>query len=131
SFGNFLSFAPNSGGGHFGPVSTTNPANAVGVIGVGDFNHDGKLDFVTAGYGVGNDLTNYQGIQVFLGNGDGTFQTGYVQTFGGTTSRAPAAVYVSDFNRDGKLDLLVFLEDNGGWTLNDDVYEFLGNGDGT
>jgi hypothetical protein len=131
SWGNFISFAPNSGGGHFGPASVTNPVNAVGVIGVGDFNHDGKLDFVAAGYGVGNDLNNYQGIQVFLGNGDGTFQTGYVQTFGGRTSRAPAAAYVGDFNRDGKLDLLVFLEDNSGWTLNDDVYEFFGNGDGT
>jgi hypothetical protein len=131
SFGNFLSFVPNTGGGHFGSPTTTNPANAVGVIGVGDFNHDGKLDFVAAGYGVGHDASNAQGIQIFLGTGDGTFQTGYAQTFAGTANRTPAAVYVGDFNRDGKLDLLVFLEDNTGWTPNDDIYEFFGNGDGT
>jgi hypothetical protein len=36
SNGQFISFAPNSGGGHFSPLSVTNPANAWGVIGVGD-----------------------------------------------------------------------------------------------
>lgn len=131
SYGNYLSFAPNSGGGHFGPLSVTTPANAIGVIGVGDFNHDGKLDFVAAGFGIGNDASNNQGIQVFLGGGDGTFQNGYLQTFGGRPDRYPVAVYVGDFNRDGNLDLLVFLEANAGLTSNDAVYEFFGNGDGT
>ena len=131
SYGNFLSFAPNSGGGHFGPLTVTNPTNAVGIIGVGEFNHDGKLDFVAAGNGVGNDSNNYQGIQVFLGKGNGTFQIGQVQTFGGKAVRAPVAVYVGDFNRDGALDLLVFLDTNVGWTTTDDVYEFFGKGDGT
>ena len=128
SNGNFLSFAPNSGGGHFGPLSVTNPTNGVGILGVGDFNHDGKLDFVAAGVGIGSDPANDQGFQVFLGNGDGTFQAGYIQTFGGRLALSSAAVYVGDFNRDGKLDLLVFLE---GDTFGYDVYEFFGNGDGT
>jgi hypothetical protein len=127
----YYSFVPNSGGGHFGPISQTNVPNAIGVIGVGDFNKDGKLDFVAAGYGINNDTSNRLGIQVFLGNGKGTFQAGYVQTFGGTGPHVPVAVYVGDFNRDGKLDLLVFLEDNGGFTTDADLYEFLGNGDGT
>ena len=124
---NSFSFAPNSGGGHFGPVTETNSPNANGVIGVGDFNHDGKLDFVAVGFGVGNDPNNQQGIQVFLGNGDGTFRAGYVQGFGSVTSysREPAAVYVGDFNRDGNLDLLVLIN------TTFDLYEFLGNGDGT
>jgi hypothetical protein len=132
SNGQFISFAPNAGGGHFSPLSVTTPANAWGTIGVGDFNGDGKLDFVAAGYGIGNDAGNTQGIQVFLGNGDGTFKTGAVQTFGGKLQTPPAAVYVGDFNRDGKLDLLVFstnpaLPDGSTGPL----YELLGNGDGT
>lgn len=130
SNGYFISFAPNIGAGHFGPPSATTPPNAVGVIGVGDFNHDGKLDFVSAGT-CGLSVSSPQCIQVFLGNGDGTFQTGYTQAFGVDPNAAPVAVYVGDFNRDGKLDLLVFMEANGGWTTSDDVYEFFGNGDGT
>jgi len=122
-------FVPNSGGGHFGPLTQTNLPNAYGVIGVGDFNGDGKLDFVAAGYGINNQPLN--GIAVFLGNGDGTFRTGYVQNFGVANEPSPVAVYVGDFNRDGNLDLLVLLEGNGGFLDDANVYEFLGNGDGT
>ncbi len=130
--GSFLSFAPNSGGGHFGPLGITTPPNAIGVIGVGDFNRDGKLDFVASGFSVGNDPNNLQGIQVFLGNGDGTFQTGPVLTFGGKQAVPPVAIYVGDFNRDGKLDLLVFSETwVYPWGSPGYLYEFLGNGDGT
>lgn len=128
SYGYYISFAPNTGGGHFGPSTTTNLPNAVGVIGVGDFNHDGKLDFVTAGFC--GSLGNVQCLQVFLGKGDGTFQTGYTQSFGGNLSGAPVAVYVGDFNRDGNLDLLVFVLDTAG-AQNGDVYEFFGKGDAT
>ena len=132
--GPFVSFAPNSGGGHFGPLSVTNPTNAMGVLGVGDFNGDGKLDFAVVGSGVGNDPKNDLGMQIFLGNGDGTFKAGLVLTFGGTPASLapPVAMYVGDFNRDGKLDLLVFSAavgyNEGGVG---EVYEFLGNGDGT
>ena len=132
STGPFISFSPNSGGGHFGPPVTTNPSNGWGVIGVGDFNRDGKLDFVTAGFEIGSDVNNVEGIQVFLGNGDGTFKAGYVQTFGAKAQAVPIAVYVGDFNRDAKLDLLVV---TGVWEfpigVQGSVYEFLGNGDGT
>jgi len=126
---NSYSFVPNSGNGHFGPVTETNSTNANGVLGVGDFNGDGKLDFVAAGHGINNQPLN--GIAVFLGNGDGTFQTGSAQNFGSATEPNPVAVYVGDFNRDGKLDLLVLLEGNGGFLGEANLYEFLGNGDGT
>ena len=127
----YISFAANSGAGHFGPLTVTKPANAQGKIGVGDFNGDGKLDFVAIGADNIFDPNNYESIQVFLGNGDGTFRKGSLQTFGGFNARFPAGVYVGDFNNDGKLDVIVFFEDNGGWTLDDDVFELLGNGDGT
>jgi len=127
----YMSFAPNVGGGHFGALSITNPANAQGKIGVGDFNRDVKLDFVTAGATGLVDPNNFQAVQTFLGNGDGAFRLGKVHSFGGINGSPPAAMYVGDFNNDAKLDLIVFLEANGGWTTTDDVYELLGNGDGT
>lgn len=126
----YISFAANQGGGHFGAPALTFPPNAIGKIGVGDFNGDGKPDFVAVGEG-GIINSSSQSAQVFLGNGDGTFRTGGVQSFGGAGLGFPAAVYVGDFNNDGKLDLIVFFESNAGWTTNDDVYELVGNGDGT
>jgi Bacterial Ig-like domain (group 3)/FG-GAP-like repeat len=72
------------------------------AIAVGDFNGDGKADLVVPGSNL-----------VFLGNGDGTFQTPL--NFPGSGG----AVVVGDFNGDGKADLAV-----GGSVL-------LGNGNGS
>jgi hypothetical protein len=94
-------------------------------VAVGDFNGDGKLDLAVANFG------NYPAVQgtvnVFLGNGDGTFQN--AQSYG-VSSSYPGSVAVGDFNRDGKLDLAVA---NTG-TPSDPgstVSFLLGNGDGT
>lgn len=77
---------------------------------VGDFNGDGKLDVLTIG----------QGIDVLLGNADGTLQAPIQSVF----TRGPISVSVADFNGDGKLDLAVadFLNT---------ISIVLGNGDGT
>ena len=80
---------------------------------IGDFNGDGKLDFVLPGY----DNVNFV---VFLGNGDGTFRQGAFYSL----SAAPDSAAAGDFNGDGKLDLAV--------SLNNGTNEiWLGNGDGT
>jgi hypothetical protein len=78
-------------------------------VAVGDFNRDGKLDFAVAS----NDA------QVFLGNGDGTFQppVNYL------TGTGAIFVVAADLNHDGKLDLVV-ADLNG-------LFVLLGNGDGT
>jgi hypothetical protein len=65
------------------------------------------------------------GIDVFLGNGDGTFvaPTAAVPIPSPGNSNSEA---VADLNHDGKLDLVVASENNG-----DGIYVLLGNGDGT
>jgi hypothetical protein len=61
---------------------------------VGDFNGDHKLDFAV--------LDNSGAINVFLGNGDGTFHSSQ-SFFAGTNAASLISV---DFNNDGKLDLI-------------------------
>ena len=80
-------------------------------VAVGDFNHDGKLDVAAV-------LVD---LQIFLGNGDGTFQPPINYPVGS----GPYSVAVADFNGDGKLDLAVANN------LDSTVTVLFGNGDGT
>jgi hypothetical protein len=123
----YIVFAPGNGDGTFGKSTFVATPGAEGEMTVGDFNGDGKLDFVAVGAsatGPGWVLT------MFLGNGDGTFRTGSRSTFTDTAAEV-ARVFVGDFNHDGKLDVVVYDTGNGYWTTNSNVWEFLGNGNGT
>jgi hypothetical protein len=96
--------APNSNDFSPGPNS---------IVAV-DVNGDGKLDLVGA--------TTYNGLYVFLGNSDGTFQAAanydYARTYGCCTGLA-----VGDLNGDGKPDLAL--------PANDGISILLNNGNGT
>ena len=84
-------------------------AKDVNGIAIADVNGDGKLDVATASDGT------WSSASVFLGNGDGTFQTP-------VSYYAPDATSIANFN--GKPDLLVADEyDSSAWVL-------LGNGKG-
>jgi len=67
-------------------------ASAGGVLAIGDFNHDGKLDFV--------DSYN----QLVLGNGDGTFQPPAVLATGLSPSGGLSWIATGDLNNDGWTD---------------------------
>jgi hypothetical protein len=84
-------------------------------VAVGDFNGDGKLDFATANH-TGNSVS------VFLGKGDGTFQSPVTYSPGSY----PIFITAADINNDGKTDLVLSYASNGST-----VAVLLGNGDGT
>jgi hypothetical protein len=87
------------------------------TIVTGDFNGDGKLDFAQVNYSNGGAGT----VDVWLGNGDGTFQSPVSYAVGA----GPDALAVGDVNGDGKLDLVA------GNDTGASVSVLLGNGDGT
>jgi hypothetical protein len=98
----------------FQPPATYSMPAVVGSVAVGDFNGDNRQDLVMAST-LGNTIT------VYLGNGDGTFQTGVDYNVG----TIPESVAVGDFNGDGRMDLAVAND------LTNNVSILLGNGDGT
>jgi hypothetical protein len=88
---------------------------------VGDFNGDGKLDLAVTPSGVAGPQDNV--VNIFLGNGNGTFTAAPTPTF--PTGDAPQAISVADVNGDGKLDLIIANNQGASVTI------LLGNGDGT
>ncbi len=98
------------------PFKSTVAGFQGGSIAVGDFNGDGKLDVAVSD----SDLAA-SGVDIMLGNGDGTFQAPVTYA----TAEDPRMVIVADFNGDGKLDLATANADS------ETISVLLGNGNGT
>ncbi|HVN05044.1 MAG TPA: VCBS repeat-containing protein [Bryobacteraceae bacterium] len=105
-----------NGDGTFQPPAYFAAGRGPQSIAVGDFNGDGKPDLAVGSAWQDPVWSGY--VSILLGNGDGTFQPVAVVDKG----YAPA-VAAGDFNRDGKLDILICVGE--GATV------FPGNGDGT
>jgi VCBS repeat protein/centrosomal CEP192-like protein len=101
-------------GGVYNAPSSNNFNPGPNSIVAADVNGDGKLDLVG--------LTQYNGVYVFLGNGDGTFKTP-VNYSTGTTAGCCSGLAVGDLNSDGKLDLAI--------SANDGISILLNTGSGT
>jgi hypothetical protein len=113
-----ISVTLGNGDGTF--QSTVNAYNfssgqSLDSIAIGDFNGDGKADLAVTGAGGGT----HNGIEILLGNGDGSFN------LSSNLTGLFWSVATGDFDGDGKIDL--FVADN----TNPIVTVFLGKGDGT
>jgi large repetitive protein len=98
------------------PIDISGPA---GGIVTGDFNSDGKVDFV---------IEKDHALSVYFGNGDGTFQNPSSYSSGADPAGYPnLGLATADFNGDGKLDLVTTEGPNSGSKL----AVLLNNGDGT
>ena len=95
------------------PITTVTTYNLYGFA-IGDFNSDGKLDLALA-----ENAFNATQLQIFLGNGDGSFRLGAAYLPGSS----PGQVVAADLNGDHHLDLVVRSEA--------ELTILLGKGDGT
>jgi hypothetical protein len=87
-----------NGDGTFQPVQSYQVGQNTYDLAIGDMNADGIPDFVTVG------VSNNSGVVgIFLGNGDGTFQSALTFPSGGSV----LPVVAGDFNGDGSMDLAV------------------------
>jgi hypothetical protein len=99
---------------------------------VADLNGDGKIDLLVLAGGAGSNgvITTPQQTIVFLGNGDGTFQSSMVtSTLAGVLGAGVGSVV--DLNGDGKLDLVLSGQSPVSQTFVNQTFTALGNGDGT
>jgi hypothetical protein len=126
---------PGNGNGTFkAPVitttysSTTAPFSAFSpqIVAIADFNGDGNSDLLVII--PGTVVTNFQlqnQLEVFLGNGDGTFKTPIAIPSVPDLYGFPV---IADLNKDNKLDLAFLAETSAGQA---EIVIALGNGDGT
>jgi subtilisin family serine protease len=122
-----LIYAPANSDGTFGTPQVISVGSYFGgALASGDLNKDGKLDFVYA-------TIDPSGLHVipYMGSGSGTFTAGSAASVSGTFMQWAGTANVVDVNRDGKPDVLVWITYNQVPYNNHQLYEFLGNGDGT
>jgi uncharacterized membrane protein len=114
---NTITILLGNGDGTFKSAADLQTGSGPFTVVAGDFNRDGHVDLAVI---LNNN--NGNGINVFLGNGDGTFT---LSASNPPTGSGPSGMTVGDYNGDGLLDLAVVNSGNATVTI------LLGNGDGT
>lgn len=102
------------------PATLATCANPYGVA-IGDFKHNGFPSVAVTCYASSQ-------LEIFPNNGNGTFGSPFMYTVGNSFNSLvpnPASIALGDFNRDGKLDIVV------GNTTANNISFFAGNGDNT
>ena len=105
-----ITVLPGKADGTLGEPITTDSDDGAGVIAAADFNADGKTDVIAS---------SYSRLRLFLGNGDGTFQTSTEIGF----STSVYQLFAMDADDDGKPDVIAA---EGPW-----LTVYLSNGNGT
>src|SRR5262245_40094946 len=117
-----VSILLNNGNGTFQAAVNYGAGMSPRSIAVGDFNSDGKLDLAVANYGgFGSGQFAGSSVSVWLGNGNGTFQTPVDYGAG----EGPISVGIGDFRGNGRLDLAVANDRSASASV------LLGNSNGT
>ena len=117
-----------NGDGTFQPAVSFDPGIAVTFLAAADFNGDGKLD-LALGKPCFDSTCSNGGVNIVLGNGNGTFQVPVSYPSGGFSTSEAA---VADFNHDGKPDLVLTNRNcSQDSCVTGSVSVLLGNGDGT
>jgi hypothetical protein len=117
-----ISIVLGNGNGTFGQPVTYPAGDSPIAVAVGDFNNDGNLDVAEANFtGSLPAQSDTHTVDVFLGNGDGTFQPRTIYP----VEHYPTGIVVSDFNGDGNLDMAVTCQ------IENVVKIFRGNGKGS
>ncbi|MBN9414676.1 MAG: VCBS repeat-containing protein [Candidatus Eremiobacteraeota bacterium] len=112
------------GSGGFAAPTSINVGLTPVDAATGDFNGDGNPDLVTANFDGGT-------LSILRGNGTGAFPTvTSLALTAGTFANRPSKVLVTDFNADGRADIVV-TDGVDAATSNNQAQVFLGNGDGT
>jgi hypothetical protein len=127
-----------NGDGRFQPQIKNGVGKSPVGVAVGDFNHDGNLDMVSANEGSftsNANSTSFLGfLDVSLGKGNGTFPstTTYLlpSVIANQVQQFPSSdsIAVGDLNNDGNLDVVVTTSNSEGHGY---INVFLGQGDGS
>ena len=136
--GNIAILLGNGDGTFQAPTTLKGPGQNQGMV-AADFNKDGKIDLAAVSGNMSNGTGGNGGVEVFLGQGDGTFKTGVNYPtvpvpYGGNTG--PQNPVVGDLNNDGNLDIIIGIvvpsaSDSNGQGHPTGTPILLGNGDGT
>jgi len=116
-----------------GTFQTAVSYNTIGIasssVAVADVNGDGKPDLAVSNECSGNNCANGV-VNIFLGNGDGTFQAAVGYNSGGLDANS---IVLTDLNGNGKLDVVVAnqVDNEGNYQDGGVASVLMGNGDGT